>query len=439
MKNSFFLFLFFLIINCSVTKKSELNIEDLKRDGVEILSNKKELNINLSDISKINKILLYSDNIGKIVNKNYQIINDLNIIKYFNTSKNFISLNNTSPKSIKNNLFHKNLIVHNSNLIFVDDEANLLIFNKNLNLIKKFTIHKKSFFSKYLLKFSLLEKNNTLYISDNLGSLIAFDLETNKILWRNNLDVPFFSNMAIYKDFIYMTNANGKLYSFRMKDGSQMWSYEVGTNIIKSNNAFEIEIFENFLIFSNDVGNIYLVDLEKRQVNWDFSNRFAIISGSDTIFFNLTNFIVEKNSLYFSTSFGNITKLNLTSGEQMWTSNFDSDLNLANSPNYLLIINKNGHFNIYDKNLGKLVFSKNLIKLLAQRGINSKKTELISLYLNSKNILIYTKDGFLFLINPNNLENVQYRKIADTIRSNIVYLEDSIFFIGEKNNIYKLN
>ena len=87
-------------------------------------------------------------------------------------------------KKAKDNIYQKNIIQVNNKVIYVDDFSNLHILDEDLNLIVKFSIYKKKIFKKYPLKFSIASSDNFVYLADNFGSVLAFDLVNLKLAWK---------------------------------------------------------------------------------------------------------------------------------------------------------------------------------------------------------------------------------------------------------------
>ena len=436
MKNSFLLLFFLFLINCSSSSNLEIDVESLKKEGLTILKSKNTQDQSVEEISKIESIILYKNYIN--INISDFIINEFKLFKYFNSSSNAQSLNsNNDAEFNKLNVYNKDLLYFNNFLILVDDEANLIFLDKDLKVFKKFQIHKKNKRHNYIFKFSLIGKNGILYVSDNMGSILAIDINAYKILWRNDFSVPFLSNLAISKNSIFVTNSNGKLFSFDLLTGKQNWSYETGTNTIKSDRSYKITILNNILVFTNDLGNLYAIDLNKRSILWNYITEYSG-ERTDLDVLQSSNLYIEDNFLYFSTTHGKLVKLDIIQGKQVWKNDFSSNLNLFTTKDHVIIINEEGYFSIFNKLTGTPLFKKNLAKLNSQKKIKNSTFKLNNLYASSEYIYVTTSNGYLIKIDSKNLQNIQYNKISDQIKSKIISINENFYFIGEKNYIYKI-
>ena len=436
MRTNLIFFILFLITSCTPKVNLELDIENLKNEGVVILQNK-----NLEDVTdEIIKISKTDINpIKSIADWGYPNFNSNNLIPNINLNINLsIQKDNNFFKNSTNNFYRKEIININNNIIFVDDRATLFILNENFKLVHKFQIHNLKKYKDYPLKFSLVSESNILFISDNLGSIFAYDLKNYKTLWRNELEVPFLSNLALYKNNIFVSNSNGKIYSFNTLSGKQNWSYETGTQTAKSYRAYRVSISNNKLLFSNDFGKITCIDLDKQTVLWSHTLQLST-TYQDINLLELADFVTENNNLYITSSFGRFLKLDLNNGNILWSNNIYSatTIPIINN-NSVALITDNGFLNIFDKASGKILYKKNLLNFLHMEKNKNKKNSLNNIFLLSGKFYITTNNGYVFLVNSNDLQFIEYKKLSSSINSNIAISKNAIFFVGNKDAIFKI-
>jgi outer membrane protein assembly factor BamB len=436
MRTNLIFFILFLIISCTPKVNLELDIENLKNEGVVILQNK-----NLEDVTdEIRKISKTDINpIKSIADWGYPNFNSNNLIPNINLNINLsIQQDNNFFKNSTNNFYRKEIININNNIIFVDDRATLFILNENFKLVHKFQIHNLKKYKDYPLKFSLVSESDILFISDNLGSIFAYDLKNYKTLWRNELEVPFLSNLALYKNNIFVSNSNGKVYSFNTLSGKQNWSYETGTQTAKSYKAYRVSISNNKLLFSNDFGKITCIDLDKQTVLWSRTLQLST-AYQDMNLLELADFVTENNNLYITSSFGRFLKLDLNNGNILWSNNIYSatTIPIINN-NSVALITDNGFLNIFDKASGKILYKKNLLNFLHMEKNKNKKNSLNNIFLLSGKFYITTNNGYVFLVNSNDLQFIEYKKLSSSINSNIAISKNAIFFVGNKDAIFKI-
>ena len=435
MRTSLILFICFFLLNCSKEVEIGIDIEQLKKDGVTVLkkiNNSEKFNEEKVLISKINL-----KNPSNFKNWRHPNFNFQNLVPHSKFEGNFSNIKKTYKfKKAKNNTYIKNIIKVNNKIVYVDDYSNLHILDEDLNLINKFQIYKKKLFKKYSLKFSIASNDNFVYVADNLGGVLAYDIVNFKLVWRTELGVPLLSNMVLYKENLFVTNSNGKIFSLNSIDGKVNWSYETGSSGTSSHKAYQLVVANDRLFFSNDFASIYCIDLKKQNLSW----RITLERGSDysdVSFLKLSNLVVEKNNLFLSSSFGLVLKIDIKTGKIIWSNNNNSDIRPLITKNHIVFVNHRGIFKIFNKESGKIVFQKNLFQILKSKNIKLKQTRVRNLFSASNIIYVSINNRFVFQINSLNLESIDYLKISKSPQSNLVFSDGSVYFISN-NKIYKI-
>lgn len=420
MRISLILFIFLFFTNCSSIKSIETTAEDLKKEGSLFLE-KKEITIVNKEIELIAKIL-------PIISKEKHIFinNDINLI---------VEKKVNIFKKNKKNLYKKNILVTKNKIFFIDDKSNFYILTHDLKILKKIRIYKKKQIKGYFLKFSLFEYNNIIYFSDNLGGMFSFDLKQNFFLWKNNFQIPFYSNILFYKKNIYTVNANGKVFSFDAKTGEINWTLETGSQAIKSNNGYKIAISSDKLFFTNDLAVINCIDLLKQKFLWNLSiNNFSSSNA-----FEVSDITSDNNNLYLSSNYGGIMKINKLTGALLWNDhNNYSILNPIINHRTISTITSNGIFTIYAKKNGKILFKKNIFDILNNDKIKKKNLKINNISSLFDNLIFTSNNGYFLLMNFNNLNSITYKKISKQIISNIELSKENIFFIADSKYLYKI-
>ncbi len=333
MPNKFFFeILFLFLISCASKIDVGIDLNSLKKEGT-LFKQNENLTILENKIEKINSIALIN-----VENTN---INFLNLI-----NKKFFS-------PLKENNFKKDIVYYNDSLIFVDDHAILHIVNTKLESKKKIRILDKKNIKNYPLKFNLLVDNDILYGVNNYGSIFSFDLNNNKFLWHNYLNVPFFSNLVSYKDSIFALNSNGKIFALRKSDGNVLWSQEIGSGIIKSHESFKILNVKDKLVFTNDLGFVFCIDLVSKNSLWSFKIPLKNSKISNNVL-KLSKLVFDEKYLYLSSNLGGVFKIDLNTGGIVWSSNIFSNKPLFVSKNNIILLTTHGFITILDKNSGEV-------------------------------------------------------------------------------------
>ena len=123
--------------------------------------------------------------------------------------------------------------MENDNLISSDKKGNVIVYSKNLNLIKtKFNFYKNNY-KKIKKNLNIIVQDGIAYISDNLGYLYALDYEQDNILWAKNYKVPFRSNLKISGEKIIVSNQNNNLFLINKKNGNTIKLIPTEESVVK--------------------------------------------------------------------------------------------------------------------------------------------------------------------------------------------------------------
>ena len=216
----------------------------------------------------------------------------------YNNSKNFnYNTNNKSIfKSNKLSKFNtkKYILIENNNLILNDFKGNIIIYSINENkIISKFNFYKKKY-KKIDKKLNLIIENNIIYVSDNFGYLYAYNYFDRKLLWAKNYNIPFRSNLKIYKNTIFAANQNNNLYILDKNSGGNLKLLPTEETIIKNNFINNLSTDGKDLYFLNTYGSLYSIDIDSRRINWFINLNQSLELNPSNLFFG--NLIVLENS-----------------------------------------------------------------------------------------------------------------------------------------------
>lgn len=399
-------------------------------------SNKTEDKVDLkSFIEQGKKIQLFKTNqaykknikqIDKVITSNNKKINIWNQSNY--------SLSNYIP-STQVEIYQKKhqtingkfdeLISLSNKIITINKDSKLQIFDKNLKKILSKKIYKKKIYKNFNLDFKLIGKGNKIYIADNLGNIHCYNVENLDLVWKQKLSVPFMSNMKIYKNDLFIINSNSKIFSLNISSGKINWSFETVSRDIKSKGSYQISIYDNKLYFTNDVGEIYCVDLSKNNIIWSLT--FEPINYSQKpITFKSSPIIINRDNLFVSTNFGFLYAINPKSGLVKWSLPIENTNNFLIDKNLIFLANQD-RFVIINLLNGKIIYNQSILSFKSK-----SKHQFENLLLGKKNIILFSKDGQIILINKMNLEKVKvYKKYIDF--KNFIVISNNLYLITSKS------
>lgn len=185
---------------------------------------------------------------GKIINEAVCDSNEL----FFITEEGIIysfSFWGRKNYEIKTKSFvHSSPVLFNSNLIFGNDNGEILIVDYKLKKIVQYKITNQPLYNCSI-------KDNLFFIGSEDGNLYCFDLNTKKIKWKFNSGSTIKMFPAFDNTNLFLGNLRGEFFSLRIDDGLLNWK-------IKKSGIFNATplIFMNLIIAPNLEKMIFFID-----------------------------------------------------------------------------------------------------------------------------------------------------------------------------------
>ena len=269
----FLLYLMLIFLNnCSFDDKSGIwkNDSNIYKNKKDSFSQFKSISTSIDPFNEIIQIKKdYKFKLSKKINPtswkqiHFNQNNNLNNFEYKNLNELFFKGKKISKYKVSEYIFYEN-----GNIINSDMKGNINVFSvtDNKTLIK-FNFYKKKY-KKINKKLNLIVENNIIYVSDNFGYLYAYNYLDGKLLWAKNYNIPFRSNLKIYKNIIFAANQNNNLFFFNKLTGEILKQIPTEETIVKNNFINSLSLDEKNIFFLNTYGSLYSVDIKSKRINW---------------------------------------------------------------------------------------------------------------------------------------------------------------------------
>jgi len=429
--------IFFLITSCSfhdgskfwskeiIKKESPEQEKELKTE--EIFVKEKALNLEFNPNLKIS---LYSKAINKSFLNNYDNNNgrinyngDLKSISRFKFKKidNFYQYNPTIS-------FEKN------NIIFFDNKGAVLKFDQNSNLIWKKNYYSKS--EKKQKPVLLLANNEkVLIVADNIAKYYALDINTGELLWSKENTAPFNSQIKIYKDKFFVIDLKNTLRAYSIKNGNEIWNIKTESTLIRTQKKLSMVIVDKKIYFNNSLGDISSVDITSGQLLWQSPTQSSLVY-DEGFFLQNSEIIADKNTLYFSNNKNQFFSIDINTGILNWQQKINSNLRPTLIDNYIFAVSLEGYLVIIKKNSGKIIRSTDIFKNFKSK--KRSKIKPVGFIVGLNNIYLTTNNGKLLVIDiVTGVTNTVIKIDNDKISRPFV-LNQNLFIIKD-SSIIKLN
>ena len=433
MKYFLIFFLSLIIFSCSSDKDKKVDLEVFKNQG-EKINVFEANNIFDKEISSKSPLLLNSPQSNK--DWVYEHFSSNNLYEHLVYEGKFQDIFKKSIGDyINKNNDSGSLLVSNEFVFFSDEKGKIYKFDiKNQRVIWELKIYESSL-NNYPKNIALYLNSNILYAADNLGFLYSIDTETGKPIWQQNYGVPFSSNLNFYKSILYVVNQNSRLYAFNPIDGEKIWSFESLSGLIKPSRSSSISILNNNLLFTNDVGDVTVIDLKQQVIVWT-KNILSQNTISNNLIFKTSNLLIDKKDVFISSNNGDLLNFNFDTGEIKWSQKLSSIQNHISTDKYLFVLTENGFVIAFNKTNGTILWSLNLTKF----SRDSKTVpSYYGLLLASNNLYATSSNGDIYKISANDGTYISHKKINSDLSRAPIIVDNRIFILNRSSELIILN
>ena len=337
-------------------------------------------------------------------------------------------------KVIKRKLLEPDLIITNNFVVFYNNNGSILKFDKGSKLQWKTKVYNKKE-RNGVLNVSLALSNKVIYVADNLGRFYSLDINTGKIIWKKFNESTFNSQLKIIDNKMLVIDSNNTLWCFSTKDGSSLWSVKTQGTLIKSLKKLSMVIYKDSVIFSNSIGDLSRVDLENGELIWQSPTQNNLLT-NETDFLKSSDLVLYKNTIYISNNNNEFYSIDADSGIINWIQNVNSYLRPIIIEDLIFTISKKGYLIVINSNKGEIIRSTYLLS-----GFKKKLKRKISFegfIIASNNIYTTTNNGRLFVYKILDGKLKQIYKIGK-FRLSEPFINNDNLYIIKSNSIVVLN
>ena len=338
---------FFFISNCSFNKNSKFwtpteTIQKEKKQKEKIFVKEKNLDM---EFNRGLKISLYSKLINNSFLNNFD--NNNGRINYDGELKNISKFKFSKIDNFDQ--YDLTLSFEKNNIIFFNNKGTILKFNNNSKLLwEKNYYSKKEKKQKPILLFA--NNQNILIVADNIAKYYAIDIKSGKLLWSKKNMAPFNSQIKIYKDMFFIVDYENTLRSYSIKDGSEIWKIKTANTLVRTQKKLSMVIVSGKIYFNNSLGDISSVDIKSGELIWQKPTLSDLVF-DESIFLKTSDLIADKNSLYFSNNRNEFFSIDINSGSVNWKQKVNSNLRSTQIDNYIFTVSLEGYLIVIEKKL----------------------------------------------------------------------------------------
>ncbi|MDC0455455.1 PQQ-binding-like beta-propeller repeat protein [Candidatus Pelagibacter sp.] len=325
-------------------------------------------------------------------------------------------------------------LFYNKNLVFYDNKGEITVYDENQKTLWKNNFYNKSE-KKIRPRLNFALKNNILIVTDDVAKYYAINIDTGELLWTKKNIVPFNSNIKIKDDVFYAVDYKNILRSISIKDGSEIWNLKTEESLTKSNTKISIAHDEKSIYFNNSIGDITAVDIKSGQLIWQLPTQNNNISQNA---FQLSNseLVINENTIFFSNNKNEFYSIDTATGLINWKNEISSDLKPVVIGKLIITISEKGYLYLVDKKSGNIMRINDLFKDYKDK--KRKQIKPTGFFITSNKIYVTNSDGKLIIVNSNEGNILDIVKISGGKILQPFINENNLFLISN-GSVIKFN
>jgi outer membrane protein assembly factor BamB len=301
-----------------------------------------------------------------------------------------------------------NPLFYNKNLIFYDNKGTIILYDESQKILWKNNFYNKNE-KKIRPRLNFAINNNTLIVTDDVAKYYAININTGKLLWTKKNTVPFNSSIKLKNNVFYIVDYKNVLRSISIVDGSEIWSLKTDESLTKSNTKISIALDKKNIYFNNSIGDITAVDIKSGQLVWQLPTQNNDISKNA---FQLSNseLVVNEGTIFFSNNKNEFYSIDTATGLINWKNEISSDLKPVIIGKLLITVSEKGYLYILDKKTGNIIRVNDLF--INYKEIKRSQTKPTGFLIALNKVYLTNDDGKLIIINGNEGNILETIKIS---------------------------
>jgi len=420
-----------ILNNCSANKETGFWNKDDK-DQSQIKNTKTILTKKVKPEEEFNSNLYVKISNGKLNQNSLNNQNDTGELAYEGVLEKIGKYNFSKFNDF--DFINPNPLFYNKNLVFYDNKGALTLYDETQKILWKNNFYNKSE-KKIKPRLNFAVKNNTLIVTDDVAKYYAIDIDTGELLWTKTNIVPFNSNIKVKGNAFYVVDYKNILRSISIQDGSEIWNLKTEESLTKSNTKISIALDKKNIYFNNSIGDITAVDIKSGQLVWQLPTQNNNISQNA---FQLSNseLVINESTIFFSNNKNEFYSIDTATGLINWKTEISSDLKPVIIGKFIITISEKGYLYIIDKKLGNILRINDLFKNYKDK--KRKKIKPTGFFVALNKIYLTNNDGKLIIVNANEGNILNVVKISGGKILQPFINENNLFLISN-GSIIKFN
>ena len=251
-------------------------------------------------------------------------------------------------------------VFYNDKVIISDNKGTIILYDENQKIIwKKNYYNKDEKKLKPRLNFAI--QKDILIVTDDVTKYYTINVDTGELIWSKNNIAPFNSEIKIKDNYFYVVDYKNILRSISIKDGSELWNLKTEESLTKSNTRISIVIKNRNIYFNNSIGDITSVDLKSGQLAWQLPTQSNDIS-KNAFQLSSSKLVIIGDAILFSNNKDEFYSIDATRGLINWKNEINSNLKPVIINKFIITVTDKGYLYVMDKKRGNIIRINDLYK-----------------------------------------------------------------------------
>ena len=224
------------------------------------------------------------------------------------------------------------------------------------------------------------------------------------------------------------------LRCFSMKNGDILWTVPTQLSIVRSQKKQSLVIVSNLVIFSNSIGDLTAVDLNTGELVWQTPTQALGLAKNITL--RNSDVVSDGNLAFMSSNKNQFVAMNVKTGIIRWKQEINSELRPVVVSDYVVTISNEGLMVLLNKTDGNILRINNILKNIKKKW--RKNYRPVGFIISDNKVYISTNNGRIFIINffDNSLQKIL--KLDREKLQRPIYFNNELY-IAKDNSIIKIN
>ena len=332
-----------------------------------------------------------------------------------------------------------NPIYFDEKLCSIDSDGALYCLDTNSNKLNfKINIEKLNLKKIEIIRGGVAYFDDKIIYADAYGQIKLFDAYNGEIIWSTQIDFPILSSPLIYRGYIYVVSSDNRVFAIDIKDGSISWSFQTTAENKKNERTSSPVAFENLIIVPFSNGELIAFKYDDGRPVWSENvSKVSLVSNFDIRDISANPVVNGKNVYTLSTN-GKLTSTNIINGKRNWSIEVSGSGTPIISGNILLVMDRDSKLICINIDSGEVYWIRELDKF--RKGNQVKDLNMwLSPYLINNLIYNISYFGEIVIVSPKTGDVLATESLGiKGIRSQPIVLQDRVYIMDEKSNVYRV-